>query len=278
MKLFTKKNISIFISFIFIVPLAFASYMAYHHSVIYDTEMSKQAEENKAKKFMDAPVEDVIYLGFKKIRSKVFQNDEIELHKQRALQIIQENKKMAYAYLSFYFVFVVLILATYFFHVEEVFIFTIITASLISWFVGIFAPIMTIEVFKDLPIVGHTIFKYESKSIMATIQTLWGIDRYFIAVMVGLFSVIIPFIKTIAVYVSLFSKKSIKIMNFIGKWSMADVFIVALLLTNLTLNTDEYTDAEVQIALYFFAMYVIFSIIGTYAAHRHVLRINEAKA
>jgi uncharacterized paraquat-inducible protein A len=137
---------------------------------------------------------------------------------------------------------------------------------------------MTIEVFKDLPVVGHTIFKYESKSIWATIATLWEIDRYFIAVMVGLFSVVIPVIKTIAVYISLFYKKSIHIMNFIGKWSMADVFIVALLLTNLTLNTDEYTDAEVQIAVYFFAMYVIFSIIGTYVAHRHVKQLNESRA
>jgi len=278
MKLITKKNIAILVSFIIMIPLAFSSYMAYHHSVIYDIEMLKQAEENKAKKFMDAPVEDIMYLGFKKIRSKVFQNDEIKLHKQRVTQLIEENKQLMNGYVMFYFVFVVMILFTYFFHIDEVFIFTIITASLISWFVGIFAPMLTIEVFKELPVVGHTIFKYESKSIWATIKTLWEIDRYFIAVMVGLFSVIIPIIKTIAVYFSLFYKKSIKVMNFIGKWSMADVFIVALLLTNLTLNTDEYTDAEMQIALYFFAMYVIFSIIGTYVAHKHVLELNQLQS
>ena len=198
--------------------------------------------------------------------------------KERSVQIVKENKTIMDNYLVYYFVIVVLLFFTYFFRVDEVFIFTIITASLISWFVGILAPIMTIEVFKDLPLVGHTIFKYESKSIWATIKTLWDIDRYFIAVMVGLFSVVIPVIKTFAVYISIFYKKSLKIMNFIGKWSMADVFIVALLIANLTLNTDEYTDAEMQMGLYFFTMYVIFSIIATYVAHRHVAQIKEKKA
>lgn len=275
MKILNKKNYSILLSSVLIILLAFVSYTAYQYSVIYDTEMLKQAEDNKAKKFMDAPIEDVVYRGFKKLRSAVFHNDEIKMQKQRSTQIIQENKKMMNQYVIYYFVFVVFLLFTYFFHVDEVFVFTIITASLISWFVGILAPIMTIEVFKDLPVVGYTIFKYESKSIWATITTLWDIDRYFIAVMVGLFSVVIPVIKTFAVYISLFYKKSLKIMNFIGKWSMADVFIVALLLANLTLNTDEYTDAEMQIALYFFAMYVIFSIIATFVAHRHVERIAK---
>ena len=275
MKILTKKNLSILISLILIILLGFVSSKAYTHSVLYDTEMTNRAEENKAKKYMDAPVEDVIHLGFGKLRSFVFKNEETKMRKEQSRQIVQENKNMMDNYVIYYFVFVVLLLFTYFFHVDEVFVFTIITASLISWFVGILAPIMTIEVFKDLPLVGHTIFKYESKSIWATIKTLWDIDRYFIAVMVGLFSVVIPVIKTFAVYISLFYKKSLKVMNFIGKWSMADVFIVALLLANLTLNTDEYTDAEMQIALYFFAMYVIFSIIATYVAHRHVAKLNQ---
>ena len=277
MKILNKTFFTFLVSMILILLLGFVSFQAYSHSVLYDEEMTRQAEDNKAKKYMDEPIEDMVYRGFGKIRSFVFKNEEIKMTKQRSIQVAKENKKMMDRYVVYYFVFVVLLLFTYFFHVDEVFIFTIITASLISWFVGILAPIMTIEVFKDLPLVGHTIFKYESKSIWATIKTLWDIDRYFIAVMVGLFSVVIPVIKTFAVYVSIFYKKSLKIMNFIGKWSMADVFIVALLLANLTLNTDEYTDAEMQMALYFFAMYVIFSIIATYVAHRHVAQISEKK-
>ena len=278
MKILNRTFFASLVSMVLILLLGFISYKAYTHSVVYDTEMTKQAEENKARKYMDAPIEDIVHLGFGKLRSFVFNNEEVKMAKERSVQIVKENKTIMDNYLVYYFVIVVLLFFTYFFRVDEVFIFTIITASLISWFVGILAPIMTIEVFKDLPLVGHTIFKYESKSIWATIQTLWDIDRYFIAVMVGLFSVVIPVIKTFAVYISIFYKKSLKIMNFIGKWSMADVFIVALLLANLTLNTDEYTDAEMQMGLYFFTMYVIFSIIATYVAHRHVAQIKEKKA
>ena len=277
MKAFNKRNFSIIVSIILISLMGIVSYKAYYHSVIYDMEMLQQAEENKAKKFMDAPVEEIVYLGFKKLRSSIFQNDETKMHKQRSLTIIKENEKLMNRYVLIYFILVILLLGTYFFKIKEVFIFSVLTASLISWLVGILAPILTIEVFKDLPMLGYTIFKYESKSIWATIVTLWNIDRYFIATMVGLFSVIVPLIKSIAVYISLFYKKSLKIINFIGKWSMADVFIVALLLANLTLNTDEYTDANMQIALYFFAMYVIFSIIASYVAHQHVTEIETKR-
>ncbi len=66
-------------------------------------------------------------------------------------------------------------------------------------------------------------------------------------------------------------------MDFIGKWSMADVFIVALLLANLSLNTDEYTDAKMQMALYFFSIYVILSIIASFVSRRHIMKLDEVK-
>lgn len=269
MKLFNKKNYSIILSLILISLLGIVSFKAYSHALIYDAQMSQQAQENKAKKYTEAGVEDIIYLGFEKLNAYIFNDDESKIKKQKSIEIIEKNEKMMHQYVKYYFLLVILILLTYFFHIDAVFIVTVITASLISWLVGILAPILTIEVFKELPLVGYTVFKYESKSIWMTIKTLWDIDKYFIAVLVGLFSVIVPVIKTLAVYVSVFYKKSLKIINFIGKWSMADVFIVALILANLTLNTDEYTDAKMQIALYFFSMYVIFSIIASFIAHRY---------
>ena len=58
----------------------------------------------------------------------------------------------------------------------------------------------------------------------------------------------------------------------LGKWSMADVFIVALLLTNLSLNTDDFTRAEVQVAIYFFSTYVIISM---FASHMLKLTVTQ---
>ncbi len=129
---------------------------------------------------------------------------------------------------------------------------------------GILAPIMTIEIFKDLPLFGFTIFKYESKGIWTTVEKLWTLQSYLLAVMIALFSIAIPIIKTISLYFSALMKVDIKYIDFIGKWSMADVFIVSLLLTNLSLSADEFTDAKVQVAIYFFCTYVVLSIISSY--------------
>lgn len=277
MKIFNKKNYSIILSIILVSLIAYVSFEAYNYSIVYDTEMLKQAEDNKVKNYTDPSIKDVVRFGFGKFNDYVLNRSETKEEKRRSINTAKENKKMIQEHVKYYFILIVLLLLTYFFYEEDVFIIAVLTASLISWVVGILAPIMTIEVFKDLPIVGHTIFKYDSKSIWATIEKLWHIDMYFISVMVGLFSVIVPVIKTIALYVSVFYKKSLKVMDFIGKWSMADVFIVALLLANLSLNTDEYTDAKMQMALYFFSTYVILSIIASYVSRRHITKINEAK-
>jgi len=57
---------------------------------------------------------------------------------------------------------------------------------------------------------------------------------------------------------------SLRLIRNIGKWSMADVFVVALLLTFFIVNKDKSTDAAVQTGLYFFLCYVILSMIASH--------------
>lgn len=275
MNLTTKKYISFTMSLALVILIGFVSYKTYNCSLVYDSQMLKEAEKNKVQQYTEQSVEGIIYLGLDKFSSFIF--DDEEKKEKKKLEAIQENKNIMNQYLIYYFALIGLLLLTYFFGVDEIYVFALTSASLISWSVGILAPMLTIEVFKDLPIVGYTIFKYESKSIWTTITRLWEIDRYFISVLVGLFSIIVPVIKTIAIYVSLFYKKNLKIINFIGKWSMADVFVVALLIANFSINSDEFTDAKVQIAVYFFSIYVILSIIASFIVHKHILELDKPK-
>jgi len=46
----------------------------------------------------------------------------------------------------------------------------------------------------------------------------------------------------------------------IGRWSMTDVFVVAILLAFLTADTAQLTDATLGAGLYFFAGYGLLSI------------------
>ena len=78
---------------------------------------------------------------------------------------------------------------------------------------------------------------FQSKSIVEVTKTLWdsgGIDLKAVGALVLLFSIVFPFIKLLlsAGYLFMNSLKSSKLVQNIifhlGKWSMADVFVVAI--------------------------------------------------
>ena len=55
---------------------------------------------------------------------------------------------------------------------------------------------------------------------------------------------------------------SIRTVDLIGKWSMTDVFVVAVLLAFLALGDQGLTRAEVGPGLYFFAAYGVLSLVA----------------
>ena len=87
-------------------------------------------------------------------------------------------------------------------------------------------------------------------SIMTTVQELWEDQRLFVAALIFVFSVCIPLVKSILISVAYFAKSNElekKILNFvgvIGKWSMADVFVVAVFLAIMSTNHAETFDTE----------------------------------
>lgn len=126
-------------------------------------------------------------------------------------------------------------------------------------------------------------------SIMATVQELWNDQRLLVAGLIFGFSVCIPLLKTLLVTVAYFIKKqqvANRLLNFvslIGKWSMADVFVVAIFLAILSTNHAETATAQninvfgFKIALelstqtlsnvgegfYYFVTYCFVSLVGT---------------
>jgi len=146
----------------------------------------------------------------------------------------------------------------------NVFLPTMLMISLIALLVGLFAPILMMVAYQEVPIFGKVIFMFESKGIISTIEKLWESDNLFVALPLIIFSVMIPILKTLLMgiaFIKPLAAKSIEIIKPLGKWSMADVFVVALLLTYFTTNQDNSTNAEIQIGLYFFLIYVILSMI-----------------
>lgn len=138
--------------------------------------------------------------------------------------------------------------------------------ALICLIMGVSMPMLNLIAFKDLPVLGTIVFKYESKSILSVIQTLWQSQQYFISSLVVLFSLILPLGKLLLSFLAILSKQErirqqfAKLIHAIGKWSMTDVFVIAVLLAFFTMNTDETTNAWLGHGLYFFASYSILSL------------------
>ncbi len=61
---------------------------------------------------------------------------------------------------------------------------------------------------------------------------------------------------------------SLQFFKMIGKWSMVDVFVVAVFLVYLTANKGDVSRAEVEVGLYFFLAYVIVSMLVSLSADK----------
>jgi paraquat-inducible protein A len=129
-------------------------------------------------------------------------------------------------------------------------------------------------------------------SIMATVKELWEDQRLLVAALIFAFSVCIPLLKTILLCLAYFTqsiqveKKLINFVSAIGKWSMADVFVIAIFLAIMSTNHADTSNSEqlsvfgFKIALdistqtlsaagegfYYFTAYCVLSLIGTQLA------------
>ena len=95
-----------------------------------------------------------------------------------------------------------------------------------------------------------------------------------VGVAILMFSIVLPVTKLIVSLLQIFSPKVAKnkvgnfITNYLGKWSMADVFVVALLLGFFAVSSLGAPGVETQtgslVGLYYFFAYCIISLVTTY--------------
>lgn len=143
----------------------------------------------------------------------------------------------------------------------------LLAISLLFLFIGLLTPIFSLVVSQDVPILRQIILKQDSKGVLDTIVVLFGANQGFVATLLLIFSVVTPTFKTILTFLVLSGRDKTgviaKFVKTVGKWSMADVFVVALLLAIFSLGSDGLTDARLGIGLYFFAGYVLLSLLAT---------------
>jgi len=131
--------------------------------------------------------------------------------------------------------------------------------SAVTLILGLFLPIITL---KELIFWKHTF------SVLSGIISLWDERHYFLSLIILLFSIIFPFLKLLMLSGIWFTKMFhdqrqtyVKWLSSLGKWSMLDVFVVAV--TIVIAKISNFASAKPHIGLYFFCFSILLAILTT---------------
>ncbi len=151
---------------------------------------------------------------------------------------------------------------------------SLLLVSLILLVLGLMYPFMTFDFEFQmeglLSMFGSGLSKELTKtySIPEVMKLLFKHGYYFVGILIGLFAVVIPILKTLLTLIFLFTKnmRLYKFISAMGKFAMADVFCVgifiAFLYTQFNQGMKVKIVADIEQGYYFFASYVILNIIA----------------
>lgn len=141
--------------------------------------------------------------------------------------------------------------------------------SCVFLLVGLTTPILTVVAHKEVAVLGDVVLQHESKGIVSTFSKLFQSGNLFIAFLLLVFSIVIPLLKLAISFVVLLAPRLpatalfLRCLQVVGKWSMTDVFVVAVLLAFFAADSGELTNADLEHGLYFFAGYGLLSLLAS---------------
>jgi len=142
--------------------------------------------------------------------------------------------------------------------------FSFVTSIIAYFFLvpGVYLSMLTIntnETVKSTVGNFHVHIFNTSNSILRTVHDLYQQDYRFVACMIFLFSIIVPVIKALLLTFVFFTpnptlKRNIfEFVKTIAKWSMCDVFIVAILLAYLSTGSHTHVESH-QVSVFIFSI------------------------
>jgi len=253
--------------------MAFYAQKSYEHAIAYEDattqlvalqgveEQASRQLENFAKSILGELFEDTREVNFTNIKQK------------QALAMTEAQKYTRY------FMYLLLgCMLSFFYLSPRSYLFFGSLAASITLLVGLVTPILMVTIHKEVEYIGDIVLSFESKGIMGSIMKLYDNGDFVVALVILLFSVIVPFLKVLSLlFMSIFMESTsagnlagylVKFFKMIGKWSMVDVFVVAVFLVYLTSNNADVTKAEIEVGLYYFLAYVLVSMVLSLSANR----------
>lgn len=134
---------------------------------------------------------------------------------------------------------------------------------------------MAMQVMNSVDVTGTVVIHDSAKSILDTSTTLWNEGNSLVAFLIIFFSVFVPALKLLLVGLSYLWRHSMMgwrlklISSAMSKWSMADVFAVAMLISFLAIKSTGGSSTLVENSItfeagfYYFVGYCLLSILAS---------------
>jgi len=268
-----KKYLAYIVLSILLLGMVFYAQKAYEHAIAYEDattelvalqgvgEQASRQLENFAKSILGELFDDAREVNFTNIKEN------------QALAMTEAQKYTRY------FMYLLLACMLSFFYISpRSYLFFGSLAASITLVMGLITPILMVTIHKEVEYIGDIVLSFESKSIMGSIMKLYDNGDFVVALVILLFSVIVPLLKVLSLlFMSIFMESTsignlagylVNFFKMIGKWSMVDVFVVAVFLVYLTSNNADVSKAEIEVGLYFFLAYVLVSMVLSLSANR----------
>jgi len=105
----------------------------------------------------------------------------------------------------------------------------------------------------------------EKRSVLGTLQTLYESSNYLSFLLIFLFGIIVPLVKSAIIFYILLAKnvadKWLQLVSKISKWAMADVFAISIFIAFLGARAMRNTTAFLEPGFYYFTAYVLLSLV-----------------
>ncbi|MCU7815725.1 MAG: paraquat-inducible protein A [Candidatus Thiodiazotropha sp. (ex Rostrolucina anterorostrata)] len=131
---------------------------------------------------------------------------------------------------------------------------------------GFYMPMVTLTKF---------LFIANSFSVLSGVQELFNREQWFLFLVVGLFSVILPVFKIVLLFLLLHYREIrsaqfghlLKMMHDYGRWAMLDVMVVAVMIVTVKLGV--IAEIEIHTGLYLFGAAVLLIMYITHQVVRY---------
>jgi paraquat-inducible protein A len=148
----------------------------------------------------------------------------------------------------------------------------LVLASVALLGLGFWAPLLTLTVRYDAPVVGRVVLDTTTKGLLESVQLFLSGPDWLLGVVILLFSVLVPIVKLVWIQVLILGERlgasAVTWLSHVGKFSMLDVFVAALTVALFAFSGSGTTDARAGVGLYFFAGYCVTSLLASVVLER----------